>query len=88
MTAAYGDDAELSEFSCDFFHVCHNNNHIINILISDFEIIEFDIRIKLKFPGSEEKEILRIHQNFKNSPLANILFPVIMKSLYTTEMEE
>ncbi len=58
------------------------------MMISDFEIIEFDIRIKLKFPGSEEKEILRIHQNFKNSPLANILFPVIMKSLYTTEMEE
>ena len=88
MPAAYGDDAELSEFSCDFFHVCHNNNHIINMSIPDFEITQFHIRIKQKFSGPDEKEILRIHQNFKNSPLANILFPVIMKSLYTTEMEE
>ena len=88
MTAAYGDDAELSEFSCDFFHVCHNNNHIINILIPDFEITQFHIMINQKVSGSEEQEILRIHLNFKNSPLANILFPVIMKSLYTTEMEE
>ena len=58
------------------------------MMISDFEIIEFDIRVKQKFSGSVEKEILRIHKNFKNSPLANILFPVIMKLLYTTEMEE
>ncbi len=30
------------------------------MMISDFEIIEFDIRIKQKYPGSKEKEILRI----------------------------